>query len=505
MKVLVDVGGTNLRVYLWNSSNNIIMERWGYKSDSRDVTEQLFNILSSLIKERNIISILIGIPGDATSGSECIYCPPLNQYIVKEKLESIHKDVNVVNDMVVMACLLQIEGQDRSKDYVLIALGTSIGLCTIKKGDIFKNSLKNVSTYEFAHEEITSRKNEAFYGACLGREVEYDEKYYEIYSAGAFARYAKLKYRIDENTNMVRVEKEHLMNNKLGIIWKEYRKYLEEDVRNYLPKQWLKAEVIIRGGLMKALDAKQKSSVQGTKINELVKQDKKYSLNTFDTTGYLVVKGGEKVAVKMIKELLIIEGEESSEKNIEEFSRYISAISDSDYIKLANRERQEREIAKKRVVELKKELEGEIRKLTGEDLSILNEDIYFRIVAGGESNTLSKVHRDIYFHNILDEWKNYANEQTIKLWMPLYLESEYALGVIPGSHNETEYNDCRYEEENGIRKEFRCNVRADELTPLKVKPGEMLYFPSTLLHGSLPKNQIGKRRISVEITLRQVK
>ena len=105
----------------------------------------------------------------------------------------------------------------------------------------------------------------------------------------------------------------------------------------------------------------------------------------------------------------------------------------------------------------------------------------------------------------MDEWKNYANEQTIKLWMPLYLESEYALGVIPGSHNETEYNDCRYEEENGIRKEFRCNVRADELTPLKVKPGEMLYFPSTLLHGSLPKNQIGKRRISVEITLRQVK
>jgi len=47
----------------------------------------------------------------------------------------------------------------------------------------------------------------------------------------------------------------------LGKQWNEYRRYLEKDIRNYLPLDWSKAEVIVRGGLMKALNTKIKTKV----------------------------------------------------------------------------------------------------------------------------------------------------------------------------------------------------------------------------------------------------
>ena len=132
---------------------------------------------------------------------------------------------------------------------------------------------------------------------------------------------------------------------------------------------------------------------------------------------------------------------------------------------------------------------------------LVNNDIYYRIIDAQISSTISRVHRDIYFHNILEEWNPYSDITTVKMWIPLYLESAAVLGVVPGSHLDINHEDCRYSYDNGSPSEFSCSITPSELTPIPVDIGEALLFPSSLLHGSLNKKMLGSRRISAEITL----
>ena len=79
---------------------------------------------------------------------------------------------------------------------------------------------------------------------------------------------------------------------------------------------------------------------------------------------------------------------------------------------------------------------------------LVNEDLYYRIVRKLNANEISSVHRDIYFHNILDDWTPSSSVFNLKLWIPLFQKNDECLGVIPGSHEDKEFNDVKYIFEN---------------------------------------------------------
>ena len=132
---------------------------------------------------------------------------------------------------------------------------------------------------------------------------------------------------------------------------------------------------------------------------------------------------------------------------------------------------------------------------------LVNDDLYYRVVRKFNRNEISLVHRDIYFHNILDDWTPSANVFNSKLWIPLFQKRNQCLGVIPGSHEENEFRDVKYIFENKKKVGFKCDFTSNDLTPVTVKYGQALLFPSTLVHGSLPVNQLKSLRISAEFTL----
>ena len=132
---------------------------------------------------------------------------------------------------------------------------------------------------------------------------------------------------------------------------------------------------------------------------------------------------------------------------------------------------------------------------------LVNDDLYYRVVRKSKKDEISLVHRDIYFHNILDDWTPSSKVFNSKLWIPLFQKKEQCLGVIPRSHEDNDFNDVNYIFENKKKIGFNCYFTRNDLTPVTVKYGQGLLFPSTLVHGSLPFDKLKSLRISAEFTL----
>ena len=132
---------------------------------------------------------------------------------------------------------------------------------------------------------------------------------------------------------------------------------------------------------------------------------------------------------------------------------------------------------------------------------LVNDDLYYRVVRKSKKDEISLVHRDIYFHKILDDWTPSSKVFNSKLWIPLFQKKEQCLGVIPRSHEDNDFNDVNYIFENKKKIGFNCNFTRNDLTPVTVKYGQGLLFPSTLVHGSLPFDKLKSLRISAEFTL----
>jgi ectoine hydroxylase-related dioxygenase (phytanoyl-CoA dioxygenase family) len=128
-----------------------------------------------------------------------------------------------------------------------------------------------------------------------------------------------------------------------------------------------------------------------------------------------------------------------------------------------------------------------------------NNDIYFRVVMASEEKTISVPHRDEYFHRITPSWVFADDEESIKVWIPLFCPSEIALGIVPGSHKDYSHGNASYQFDDEHPSFHAPHVRS-ELTPIKVPPGQCLIFPSMLIHGSLGVPALDPLRISVEIS-----
>lgn len=130
---------------------------------------------------------------------------------------------------------------------------------------------------------------------------------------------------------------------------------------------------------------------------------------------------------------------------------------------------------------------------------IHNNDIYFRVVIASNKNTISIPHRDEYFHRITPGWDFENNEESIKVWIPLFCPSGIALGIVPGSHTDYSHGNATYLLHDGAY-QFRSPHQTSDLIPVRVATKQCLVFPSMLIHGSLSGEVIDPLRISVEIS-----
>ncbi len=198
---------------------------------------------------------------------------------------------------------------------------------------------------------------------------------------------------------------------------------------------------------------------------------------------------------------------DSIKKNIECDCKYLNEIkSFEDCVEFLESgkltlSRDNRTIEKKKVRESSSRILDFLAESIKKPTHLVNDDLYYRVVRKFNRNEISLVHRDIYFHNILDDWTPSSNVFNSKLWIPLFQKRDQCLGVIPGSHEENEFNDVNYIFENKKKVGFKCDFTSNDLTPVTVKYGQALLFPSTLVHGSLPVNQLKSLRISAEFTL----
>tara|TARA_B100000700_G_C15050562_1_gene860072 strand:+ start:2814 stop:3533 length:720 start_codon:yes stop_codon:yes gene_type:complete len=127
-------------------------------------------------------------------------------------------------------------------------------------------------------------------------------------------------------------------------------------------------------------------------------------------------------------------------------------------------------------------------------------DFYYRLVRNERDSKISVVHRDCYFHEITPGWEFGSDEINVKLWIPLFCPSNKAIGVRTGSHLDENINDAKIKRVKDIV-EFESPHCREILEPVLVKEGEGLLFPSSLIHGSLPYEQLDEIRCSVELTL----
>lgn len=128
-----------------------------------------------------------------------------------------------------------------------------------------------------------------------------------------------------------------------------------------------------------------------------------------------------------------------------------------------------------------------------------NNDIYYRIVISSEEQTISVPHRDEYFHRITPGWKFADDEESIKVWIPLFCPSGIALEVVPGSHLDYSHGNATYQSD-GYNLSFETPHKRSDLIPIKVSLKQCLIFPSKLIHGSLGIPVLDPLRISVEIS-----
>lgn len=220
--------------------------------------------------------------------------------------------------------------------------------------------------------------------------------------------------------------------------------------------------------------------------------------------GYAVIKTG--FEYKRLMLLLLNKASFFSDIETNELSE---AISDESKLlpmlaginKKDTSNRDSRAVDKEIVMQHEKEILSLLTKasLIGEKL--INSDLYYRWVTPNDPGSQSIVHKDIWFHKITDGWQTIDELRNVKIWTPLFTISDYAMGVIPGSHNH-KIKDVEYIQASDGTAAFKSllSCTREDLVPIKVPPGYSLVFPSTLLHGGLDI-RVYSPRLSCEVTL----
>lgn len=260
--LLIDVGGTSIGAFLLDIEERKSTDIGDILSPESSLEDRVIALANSICNKELVNKIFIGIPGDMNGCSDAVFCPPLNRSISIKSLRGSLSKAVIVNDTKVgalRACIGLSRDHIRSRQIVIVTLGTSIGLCTGPESFIETLDVQELTSHEFAHEKIINPERTSFYRQCLGSGPEYREKFFSIYSAGAFGRYLGLKTTGIEG-EMIRIKKEELsrgLSCEPDLVKKvsTYMHSMLSDVKEYLDRVYGSGDsrFVVLGGLVAAL------------------------------------------------------------------------------------------------------------------------------------------------------------------------------------------------------------------------------------------------------------
>jgi len=266
--LLIDVGGTNIDVYLYITSKKTCKLINQFKTQNINLS-QWFNSLEIKTYNTDYQQIILGIPGEINSKENEVFCPPLGKTINIKQIKE--KGIKIVNDMFIQPFLIGSQNSKQTSDKIIINSGTSVGLCIVDSKFFETFKLSYIKSFEFAHEFLSEiGKSQNLY-KLISQNANYEcKKFCSIYSVGGFAAAQGLEVKIT-NEEMFRIDKNEFekfikskkIKTSITSLWISS---LERDLKNFLSKNYnfnSNPNSMIRGGLMTALD----SSPHGELLN----------------------------------------------------------------------------------------------------------------------------------------------------------------------------------------------------------------------------------------------
>lgn len=229
--------------------------------------------------------------------------------------------------------------------------------------------------------------------------------------------------------------------------------------------------------------------------NKLLKSiiEKKYGYKIIDLPNNLISWISDSI-LEIIYESLIKRNQKPKDKSIASCLNILKKREDFIF------SLDERTVDPKNIENNKSFILDQLSEVVPKPSFLWNNNLYYRIVRPNIQQEISTVHRDYYFQSIQEDWASNDKILDLKLWIPIYLTNPFALGLIPGSQDDVNFDDCKIINKNG-EKRFECSLLREVLTPIKVNLNQGLIFPSTMVHGSLPPKDLGELRLSCELSL----
>ena len=256
--LLVDVGGTNIDLNLYNKKKHKVYHLKNIPSRNLQ-GDNCYLLIKSLFNFEDFSQTIIGIPGDVKKNSKKTFCPPLGYEINIEQREN----VIFVNDMYIQPFLISNKIDLATyKTLIIICSGTSIGTCIVDT-NFYKNyDLKFIESFEFAHAKIDKYNINKIIPSIIEKQIDFHiDTFCTIYSVGGMAALQGLKVDCSNN-KMLRIKKYNLSkaikNNNLDFnLLSSWKNSLENDLISYLDsKVSLKKpfKIVYRGGLINAFE-----------------------------------------------------------------------------------------------------------------------------------------------------------------------------------------------------------------------------------------------------------
>ena len=256
--LLVDVGGTNIDLNLYDKKNHKVHHLKSMPSKNLQ-GDNCYLLIKSIFNFEEFSETIIGIPGDVKKNSKKTFCPPLGYEINSEQREN----VIFVNDMFIQPFLIANKFDlKKYKTLIIICSGTSIGTCIVDI-DFYKNcDLECIESFEFAHAKIDNYSLNKMIPTLIEKKIDFHiDTFCSIYSVGGMAALQGLQVE-RSNNKMLRIKKHHLSkaikNNNLDfnllLTWKNS---LENDLISYLDSKVSLKEpfkILYRGGLINAFE-----------------------------------------------------------------------------------------------------------------------------------------------------------------------------------------------------------------------------------------------------------
>ncbi len=147
--IFFDVGGTKIKAARYVGNAERVLREVATPNSEDALLRTLMDMREEVIEQETVC--VLGLPGPICSSIKRPWLPPIRVSVDVEKLYRVGFEV-IVNDMFLHAYIFQSLGRfsdARSRDSILIYLGTSVGVGLIVRGAIFSLEIAHLPTRFF--------------------------------------------------------------------------------------------------------------------------------------------------------------------------------------------------------------------------------------------------------------------------------------------------------------------------------------------------------------------